>query len=190
MTYPTAEHKIHAMQCALANDLDGCSRVQQDQRSFKAKRIADALPESADWRLTRENVMEKTISKKFDQNPDLADQLISTGSRSLNEATVNMFFRIGESCEGKWGGKLRKNCARAGFEPTLLPFGASILSFKIYACLFELYLLVLAKTKVTSGWAPNCDSVHSYFCILDFSNVAPLEDQAASTMTHYATQAH
>ena len=36
--------------------------------------------------------MKKVISEKFDPNPDLADQLIATGSRSLN---ANMFLGIG-----------------------------------------------------------------------------------------------
>ena len=50
--------------------------------------------------------------------------------------------------------------------------------------LLEFY--ILATSKVVSGWIPTCDSVHS--CAL--YSAAPLENEAASTMTQYLTQSH
>ena len=58
VTFPRAEHRYQVMRCALTNDFDRCGRVQLAQTPLEAKRLADALPESADWRLKREDVME------------------------------------------------------------------------------------------------------------------------------------
>ena len=54
-----------------------------------------------------------------------------------------------------------------------------------YTHLFCLFY-VLATSKVISGWAPTCHSVHSWW----FHSSAPLGDQAASTMTWYPTHSH
>ena len=44
----------------------------------------------------------------------------------------------------------------------------------------------LATSKVPSGWAPTCDSGHSW----QLYSVAPLGNQGAGTMTWYYTQSH
>ena len=43
-----------------------------------------------------------------------------------------------------------------------------------------------SDSKVISGWAPTCDSAHSW----QLYSVAPLGDQSTGTMTWYPTQLH
>ena len=52
------------------------------------------------------------------------------------------------------------------------------------SCLQLLEVYILATSKVISGWAPTCDSAHSWW----LSCAATLGDQAISTMTWYPTQ--
>ena len=62
---------------------------------LEAKRIADSIGETPEWRRIRDAVMESVISAKFDQNLTLAQELINTGDLPLNEATHNDHFGIG-----------------------------------------------------------------------------------------------
>ena len=50
------------------------------------------------------------------------------------------------------------------------------------SCLFEFY--ILTTSKVISWWEPICDSAPSWWLY----SAAPLENQAASTLTWYSTQ--
>ena len=69
----------------------------------------------------------------------------------------------------------------------LLLFYAIGTVFQLYHGLFVCLLFyVLATPKVISGWAPTCDSSHSW----RLNSAASLGQQAAGTMTCYPTQSH
>ena len=64
---------------------------------------------------------------------------------------------------------------------------AKCLNIWHYACLvWLLEFYVLVKSKVIAGWAPICDSMHSW----RLYSTVPLGDLDVSTMTWYSTQSH
>lgn len=101
VVYQTAEHYYQSEKCRMANDLDRLGKVLRSTTPLEAKRIADMLTETAEWRNERENIMRKAIDYKFDQNPDLGKRLLDTGDTPLNEATSNTFFGIGVSLHAR-----------------------------------------------------------------------------------------
>lgn len=93
--YATSEHYYQASKCAYLNAHEKRTQVISAPTPLEAKRIAETVPETPEWRKVQEKVMEEAINRKFDQNPDLADKLLSTGEMNLNEATHNVVFGIG-----------------------------------------------------------------------------------------------
>lgn len=99
--YPTAEHKLQAEKCVMANDAAQLKRVMTAKTPLDAKRMGDQIQESQEWRNAREEVLKKIIDLKFDQNRDLALQLIGTQPLTLHEATPNAFYGIGASLHSR-----------------------------------------------------------------------------------------
>lgn len=95
ITYLTAEHMYQAYKCRQAAAHDKVSQILIAPSPLEAKRIADSVGETPEWRQARDAVMEKVILEKFRQNPKLAQQLLDTGNLPLNEATHNDHFGIG-----------------------------------------------------------------------------------------------
>lgn len=93
--YPTAEHFYQARKCENANDMERRQRVIDATTPLEAKRIADGIKETPEWRGYKDGVMEEVVGAKFDQNRELADKLMDTGVLQLNEATHNEHFGIG-----------------------------------------------------------------------------------------------
>lgn len=95
ITYRTAEHMYQALRCRHATDNDKFKAVLAAPTPLEAKRIADGIGETPEWRQARDAAMERVVSEKFDQNPNLAKLLLETGDMPLNEATHNEHFGIG-----------------------------------------------------------------------------------------------
>lgn len=93
--FATAEHMYQAYKCKQAGELNRMGLVISAPTPLEAKRLADLVQESPEWRASRDQIMAKVISLKFDQNPELATKLIKTGDMGLNEATHNSYFGIG-----------------------------------------------------------------------------------------------
>lgn len=99
--YPTAEHMYQATKCKVAKDLVGLARVMVAVTPLEAKRAADQIPDTPEWRKQRDGVMELVIREKFNQNPHLTKQLLATGNLILNEATTNSYFGIGATLHSR-----------------------------------------------------------------------------------------
>lgn len=99
--YLTAEHRFQARKCLVANDYDLLARVIEAPTPLEAKRIADTLPESGDWLQRRDQILEDTVSEKFDQNKMLAEKLLLTGEKPLYEATTNRYYGIGAALHSR-----------------------------------------------------------------------------------------
>ena len=93
--YPTAEHRYQAKKCEQMEDYDRLKRVLSATTPLEAKRVADEIKETPEWRGYRDEIMEGVINEKFAQNEDLAIKLVETGVIQLNEATHNEHFGIG-----------------------------------------------------------------------------------------------
>lgn len=101
IVYSTAEHKYQATKCQMAGDTVRRDLVIQAPTPLDAKRLADTISESPEWRQSRQSVMDAILDQKFDQNPHLKDQLLATGSLTLHEATTNAYFGIGATLHSK-----------------------------------------------------------------------------------------
>ena len=95
VVYRTAEHFYQACKCDHANLPDIKERVISATTPQEAKRLADSIPETPEWRAARDDIMVRVINAKFDQNVNLANRLLKTEERPLNEATSNTHFGIG-----------------------------------------------------------------------------------------------
>ena len=93
--YPTAEHLYQARKCEQAGDETRRKKVINATSPLDAKRVADEIKETPEWRGYRDGIMAEVVSAKFDQNDELAKKLLSTGVMKLNEATRNEHFGIG-----------------------------------------------------------------------------------------------
>lgn len=99
--YPTAEHLYQAKKCEHAQDMVRLDRVIKATSPLDAKRIADEIKETPEWRGYRDEIMEGVIKKKFGQNEELAEKLVETGVMQLNEATHNDYYGIGVAINSK-----------------------------------------------------------------------------------------
>ena len=101
IVYQTAEHRLQAAKCKLAKDHDRLREVIQAHTPLEAKRTADQIPDSAEWRTQRETELKETIELKFNQNPHLIGMLLATGGMKLNEATTNTYYGIGATLHSR-----------------------------------------------------------------------------------------
>lgn len=95
ITYLTAEHMYQAFKCRQALAHDKVTQIICAPTPLEAKRIADSVGETPEWRQVRDAVMERVVLEKFRQNPKLSQLLLDTGDLPLNEATHNDHFGIG-----------------------------------------------------------------------------------------------
>lgn len=93
--FGTAEHMYQAYKCRQSNEMVKMKKVILAPTPLEAKRIADTIHDTPEWRRERDDVMAKVVNFKFDQNPLLAGKLLDTGDLMLNEATRNDHFGIG-----------------------------------------------------------------------------------------------
>lgn len=99
--FPTAEHRYQSQKCKMAGDMIAMKRVLTAPTPLEAKKIAELVPENAEWRSKKEAVMQNTIDEKFMQNEELAKMLIGTGNAKLHEATMNTYFGIGATLHSR-----------------------------------------------------------------------------------------
>lgn len=99
--YPTAEHRYQSLKCEITGDLVTRNRVMAAASPLEAKRIADLVPENAEWRGKRLEIMKSVLDEKFAQNKNLANLLVGTGQAKLYEATANNYFGIGATLHSR-----------------------------------------------------------------------------------------
>ena len=99
--FPSAEHYYQVTKCKMAGELVTAKRVQAAQTPLDAKKMADTIQDSAEWRAKRDEVMAQVLDAKFDQNRDLAKKLMATGEAKMFETTMNTYFGIGATLHSK-----------------------------------------------------------------------------------------
>lgn len=99
--YPTAEHLYQATKCQVVGELDLKIKVQSALTPLEAKKLADSVADTPEWRNKREEVMTEVINIKFEQNPELSERLLNTGTANLYETTMNTFFGIGATLHSR-----------------------------------------------------------------------------------------
>lgn len=101
IVYQTAEHFYQAEKCLHAQDESRRKQVIAAITPLEAKRIADDIKSTPEWRNVRDEVMKTVLEEKFKQNQSLANKLLTTGDMILNEATNNQHFGIGVSINSR-----------------------------------------------------------------------------------------
>lgn len=80
--YPTAEH---AYQCAKTSDAGEQNAMAAEKSPGRVKRLGAKCTLKKNWDHMRVQVMTDVVRAKFQQNADLAEQLIGTGDAYLEE---------------------------------------------------------------------------------------------------------
>lgn len=110
---PTSEHLFQALK---TKDPEEQQLVIDQESAGKAKRMGRKVTMREDWDDVKLDVMERVVRAKFQQNPELARKLVSTGSLVLVEENhwhdtfwgVDAETRIGENHLGKILMKIRQ----------------------------------------------------------------------------------
>lgn len=96
--YPTAEHFMMAEKAALFGDQDARARILKAPNPGAAKALGREVLgfDEALWVENRFDIVVRANRHKFEQNPDLQQFLLGTGSRILVEASpVDRIWGIG-----------------------------------------------------------------------------------------------
>lgn len=113
-TYPTVEH---AFQCAKTRDAAWKRRILEAASPGDAKRLGRQVPLRSDWETVKVKIMRRLVLTKFQQNPELAQKLLATGRRPIQEdSSWDSFWGTGKSGPGGKGrnemGKILKAVRR------------------------------------------------------------------------------
>lgn len=85
------------------NKLSRAEEILNCSDPRRIKELGDGIEDNHDWLAIRVPTLYAGTSAKFQQNPDLAIALISTGTQQLCEATTDMFFGCGVGLQSsKW----------------------------------------------------------------------------------------
>ena len=101
--YSSVEQGYHHLHAEFEGEHETAQRIMAIHEPYAVKDAAANLPKSEGWSLIAPDEMWGLNEAKYEQNPDLKKQLISTAPATLIEASV----------DSKWGG---------GLAPSLLTF--------------------------------------------------------------------
>jgi ribA/ribD-fused uncharacterized protein len=84
-SWATVEHYFHAQK--FPGDAELCAKIRTAKTAATAKRLGKTRSPHfrTDWNEVREQIMEKALQAKFEQNSHLAALLKSTGTAELKE---------------------------------------------------------------------------------------------------------
>ena len=108
VTYPTVEH---AFQAAKTTDPTERAKILAAKTAAEAKKIGKTVTLRKNWNQMREEVMEKALRAKFEQNPELKKKLIDTGDVDLIESNTwgdTFWGQVNGKGENKLGKLLMK----------------------------------------------------------------------------------
>lgn len=128
--YPSSEH---AYQAAKTRDRVIRQRIADLPTAAKAKAAGKRLVVRDDWEVVKVDVMRDIVAIKFRQHPDLAEQLLATGTAELREGNTwgDIFWGVNKYGTGlNWLGRilmdLRLEIANQRAQPMREQFEASI----------------------------------------------------------------
>ena len=101
--FPTLEHAYHFSKF-YENNPKIAESIRQAKSAWEAKQIATKNEDKnrADWFDVNLDVMEDLFRKKVEQNLDVRDILLKTGSRKICEnSPVDSFWGLGKDGDGK-----------------------------------------------------------------------------------------
>lgn len=97
--YRTVEH---AFQEAKTHDPEWKRIIRESRTPGDAKRMGRRAPMRDDWEDVKVEIMTELVRQKFRQNSDLAQKLLATGSRSIQEDSPwDDFWGTGKTGKGQ-----------------------------------------------------------------------------------------
>jgi ribA/ribD-fused uncharacterized protein len=113
--YPTSEHAFQAMKF-ITTDEKIAERIRLCEKPSDAKELANEFKKVVrrDWKDVSLLIMEKVVTAKFSQNPDLLHKLLDTGTAELiednwwNDTFWGVCKGVGENNLGKILMKVRE----------------------------------------------------------------------------------
>lgn len=100
LTYSCVEQYIMAQKALLFEDLEAFEAIMLANQPTNMKKIGRKVKNFSDqiWLLNRDRILAEGIKAKFEQNKNLLDQLLATGSRTLVEASpYDIIYGVGLS---------------------------------------------------------------------------------------------
>lgn len=98
-TYPTSEHLFQALK--FIDDPEYAEQIRLAETPTICKRMGQTRshPLRKDWEDVKDDLMYQIVLKKATQNPDMKEELLSTGDSNLIEAAPNDYY-WGEGKDG------------------------------------------------------------------------------------------
>ncbi|GAB2857242.1 hypothetical protein GCM10027176_69620 [Actinoallomurus bryophytorum] len=104
LTYPTVTHAYWALS---TTDGRAAERIRGAERPYEAERLGEAAPRRDGWPQARVAVMASLLRAKFDQHPDLAETLLTTGDGRIRYTGLDSAYWISKGDGGRnWIGRL------------------------------------------------------------------------------------
>jgi ribA/ribD-fused uncharacterized protein len=98
-TFPTVEHAYWALS---TTDRETREKITHAATAKEARQLAQDAPRRPDWNVVRLALMMRLVRAKFDQHPDLADQLLATGDgRLINGVDASRYWGRGRNWLGR-----------------------------------------------------------------------------------------
>lgn len=103
-TFPTVEHAYWALSTM---DYEMREKIARAPTAREARHLAQDAPHRSDWSVVRLAVMLRLVREKFQQHPDLADQLLATGDGRLIDGVGNSRYWSSFGSQGRnWLGRV------------------------------------------------------------------------------------
>lgn len=99
--YKSVEQFYQYTKAVECNNLERARKIMKCTDPRRIKELGDGVKNKNDWASNRVSTLYKGTLAKFQQNPDLAIELVSTGSVGLYEATTDKFFGCGVGLQSK-----------------------------------------------------------------------------------------
>lgn len=104
--YNSVEQYYQHSKAVACNNLERARKIMKCTDPRRIKELGDGVRNGNNWLPERVSTLYKGTLAKFQQNPDLAVALVSTGSLGLFEATTDYFFGCGIGLQStKWSTK-------------------------------------------------------------------------------------
>ena len=95
IVHNTVEHGYNYTRAVSGGRQDIATLIRGATTPLEAKRLGKLVPETAEFKRNKDDLMESMHYEKYVQNPELQMKLVKTGDRKLLEATVDDHFGIG-----------------------------------------------------------------------------------------------
>ena len=96
VVHNTVEHGFNYTKAVNGDRPDIAALIHEAPTPLEAKRLGKLVPETAEFKKSKDDLLESMHFEKYSQNPELQMKLVKTGDQKLLEATADDHFGIGK----------------------------------------------------------------------------------------------